>query len=265
MKKRNILLFGTLFLFLLTECKSQNLFNYPNFFVDKIELMPDLTMTDKKLNLQDGGGYFCGPVSVANSLIYLQKCGFTNLLPEFQNDTISIYRNLIHRLSEDKFMKTMTNKITPHVYMKRGLKRYVREAGYDLEKIEYRAFNKNPNFDIEWLKEQLSSECEAMIFLWITKNFEQNEKKIVAGHWVSLAGYGKDEMGQINPAYLILHDPGSGFVYQKNDFVELKLHSSDFKVDRLNFKNYYELLDFDCANGADNIFLAGAITFKIKK
>jgi hypothetical protein len=118
---------------------------------------------------------------------------------------------------------------------------------------------------MEWLKEHISSGYETMIFLWITKELEPNIMKIVAGHWVSLAGYGKDELGQVNPDFLIIHDPGSGLDYKKNDFVEMKLHNSDFKADKQNFKNHYELMDFDCTNGADNIFLSSALSFKLKK
>lgn len=264
-KKRNVILLGAMLLFLLTECQSEKSFDYPDFYVDRIELMPDLTMTDKKLNLPDGGEYFCGPVSVANSFIYLNNNGFENILPDYQDDTMRIYSDLIHRLSEDKYMKTITNKITPHRYMKRGLKRYIKEADYDFEKIEYRAFGKKPNYDIEWLKENISNECETMIFLWITKEVEPNVMKIVAGHWVSFVGYGKDEIGQINLDIVIINDPGSGFEYPKNDFVRLKLHDLDFKADKQNFKNHYELMDYDCTNGADNIFISGALSFKLKK
>lgn len=264
-EKLKLVLFGTFLILSLSKCQSQKSFDYPDYYLDKLELLPDLTMTDKILDLPDGGGYFCGPVSVANSLIYLKNNGFENLLPDFQHDTMRVYSDLIYRLSEDKFMKTITNKITPHVYMKRGLKRYINETEYQIEKIEYRAFEKNPISDMEWLKEHISSGYETMIFLWITKELEPNIMKIVAGHWVSLAGYGKDELGQVNPDFLIIHDPGSGLDYKKNDFVEMKLHNSDFKADKQNFKNHYELMDFDCTNGADNLFLSGALSFKLKK
>jgi hypothetical protein len=134
-EKLKLALFGTFLIISLSKCQSQKLFDYPVYYLDKLELLPDLTMTDKGLDLPDGGGYFCGPVSVANSFIYLQRNGFEKLLTD----------------------------------------------------------------------------------------------------------------------------------YQKNDFVELKLHSSDFKADNQNFKNHYELMDFDCTNGADNIFLSGALRFKLKK
>jgi hypothetical protein len=249
----------------LDSCQSQEKLEYPDFYIEKTDLMPDLLMTDKRLGLPEGGGYFCGPVSVVNSLIYLQKNRFEKLLPDFQSDTMRIYGDLIRRLGEDKYMKTITNKITPSDYMIRGLKRYVKDSDYDIEDIQYREFGKNSTYDIDWLKKYISNGHEIMIFLWITKEVEPNTMKIVAGHWVSLAGYGKDENGVTNPEFLIIHDPGSGFDYNKNDFVKLKLHDSDFIADKQNFKNHYELMDYDCTNGADNIFLSGMLSFKLKQ
>ncbi len=227
--------------------------------------MPDIFMTDTALALPDGGEYFCGPVSVANSLIYLQKKGFNNLLSDFQSDTMKIYSDLIYQLSENKYMKTLTNKITPSGYMIRGLKRYVKDSDYDFENIEYKEFGKNPSYEIDWLKNRISKGYETMIFLWIIKKIEPNTMKIIAGHWVSLVGYGKDEKGNTNSEILIIHDPGSGFNYNTNDFVELKLCDSDFNADNQNFKNHYELIDYDCTKGADNIFLTGVLCFKLKK
>jgi len=104
-----------------------------------------------------------------------------------------------------------------------------------------------------------------MVFLWITKEVKPAQVKVIAGHWVSLVGYGQNEIGEIDPNFLILHDPGSGFDYKKNDFVELKFHNTDIKADKQNFKNHYELMEFDCKNGADNIFLSGGLCFNLKK
>ena len=42
------------------SCQAQEKLEYPDFFVEKIDLIPDLLMTDKVLELPDGGGYFCG-------------------------------------------------------------------------------------------------------------------------------------------------------------------------------------------------------------
>jgi hypothetical protein len=249
----------------LNSCQAQDKLEYPEFFVEKMDLVPDLLMTDKTLELPDGGGYFCGPVSVANSLIYLKNNGFKKLLPDYQGDTMKIYSDLICQLGEDKYMKTISNKITPQGYMLRGLKKYVKDSGYDFEKIEYKELGKNPNNDIDLLKNRISNGYETMIFLWITKEIEPNVIKIIAGHWVSLVGYGKDEKGKVDSDILIIHDPGSGFNYEANDFVQLKLRNTDFKADKQNFKNHYELMNFDCTNGADNIFLSGIISFKLKK
>lgn len=249
----------------LNSCQAQDKLEYPEFFVEKIDLVPDLSMTDTTLELPDGGGYFCGPVSVANSLIYLQKNGYEKLLPEFQDDTVKIYSNLINQLSKDEYMKTATNKLTPAGYMVRGIKKYVSDCGYEIEKIKYREFGKKSDYDIDWLKNRISNGHETMLFLWITKEIEPNTMKIVAGHWVSLAGYGMDMDGNTSPDYLIIHDPGSGIDYSNSDFVKLKLNVSDFKADNQNFKNNYELTDFDCTNGADNIFLSGVLCFKLKE
>ena len=64
---------------------------------------------------------------------------------------------------------------------------------------------------------------------------------------------------------IIIQDSGSNSDYNKNDYVDLKLIETDFKADRLNFKNYYELKNYDCLNGADKIVLAGALYFKLKE
>jgi hypothetical protein len=249
----------------LDSCQAQDKLKYPEFFIEKVDSVPDLSMTDKALELPDGGGYFCGPVSIASSLIYLKKNGFEKLLPDYQGDTMRIYRDLICQLSEDKYMRTIPNKITPPGYMIRGLKKYVKDSGYDFDKIEYKEFGKDENYDIDLLKNRISNGYESIIFLWITKEIEPNVMKIIAGHWVSLVGYGKDEKGNTNSDILIIQDPGSGFIYNANDCVELKLCDSDFKADKQNFKNHYELMDFDCTNGADKIFLSGLLSFRLKK
>jgi hypothetical protein len=40
----------------LDSCQAQDKLEYPEFFVKKIDSVPDLLMTDKALELPDGGG-----------------------------------------------------------------------------------------------------------------------------------------------------------------------------------------------------------------
>lgn len=255
--------------FIVQGCQVEKPPAYPPYFIDKTEEMPDILMTDVRLHLPDGGGYFCGPVSVVNSFHYLNNHGFPELIPDHDSYSLLQIEKVILKLSDNEHMCTMANKITPKKYMIRGIKHYMDETGYELSDIGYEKFDKlNPhssNVKLEWLKSRLYTDYEIVLFVLVTKQLEGQNNKILAGHWVSLAGYGLNTNGELNQNCFIIQDPGSDSSYKKNDHVELRLMEENCKTQRINFKNWLELKDYDCKNGGDAIFLGGALFFKIKE
>ena len=100
-----------------------------------------------------------------------------------------------------------------------GAAKWVRDAGYHVERLEYQGWRVVHPKEIatgesiprlEWLKKGMHDNAAVWINVgWYryTPNNMQFER--IGGHWVTLVGYGRDERGNKNPSYIIVHDPGS--------------------------------------------------------
>ena len=187
----------------------------PPVFIDAIDSMPFYFQRDKEFGgFPNGGAVYCGPVSVANSLMWLGKKGYPQIVP-FTNDTKENHHSFISLLGSGKYIGTDADGSTAEDVC-RGVKRYMkdREIG---AKVEFQGWRWVPHEfrtgkdipDLEWLKDGVVGNKALWLNIgWFDHDAKRNVYKRDGGHWVTLAGYGWDGKEE-NTDALIIHDPES--------------------------------------------------------
>lgn len=187
----------------------------PSFCTDNIYSIPDLTQTDKKANFPGGGSQFCCLVSIANSLMWLDSNGFQNLVGN-SGSPFEDQVKLVKLLSSKRYMDTSLVDGTGTTKLIRGIKKYVKDRGYEIAQLNYEGWRKHPPEmktvipvpRLSWIKHGILGNGAVWLNVgWYKYNSSRNEYVRIAGHWVTLVGYGKDENGTLNQNCLILHDP----------------------------------------------------------
>lgn len=180
-----------------------------------INEIPDFTQTDIKGEGAGNGQQYCGPVSVSNSIIWL-------------NDNSGNQSKLIHTLASGPYMNTSLKDGTGTSGLLRGVDKIAIELFGGYQTLEYEGWRKHPKRYSagvkvpcdERIKSAITKKSAAWINIgWYTYNQSLDEYRRIGGHWVTLAGY---KNGQ-----LIIHDPapraGQSF---SNEFVEYSLLTS---------------------------------------
>ena len=157
--------------------------------------IPDLLQTLNSAGFAGDGQQFCAPVSVSNSLVWLEG-----------NKDVQYQIDLVHKLGSPAYMNTNTINGTSVIELTRGVHKYANERWGRYKSLEYSGWSKvQPEFrsslnkpTIEWMTQSLHRKGAAWINLGWYKQEGDNYIR-AGGHWVTLVGY---EQGK-----LVIHDP----------------------------------------------------------
>jgi hypothetical protein len=189
--------------------------SFPAVFSSRLSATPDLLQTDPEAKFPDNGAYYCGPVAVSNSLVWLGKQGFPELVPgkgSTRHKQIELGRSLgeAMRVSKESEGTSTADLIA-------SVRHHVEQCGYDCEKLEYQGAARLPKGmkrnarhpSLDWIKSGISRPASAawLNLGWYRYDPQTDEYTRFSGHWVTLVGYGVDSHGTQDPSYLIVHDP----------------------------------------------------------
>jgi C-terminal processing protease CtpA/Prc len=251
----------------------------PSFYTDIIYSIPDLCQTDKKANFPGGGSQFCCLVSIANSLMWLDSNGFPKLVKNSGN-SFEKQVELVKLLSSERYMDTSLVDGTGTTKLMRGIKKYIRDRGYEIERLEYEGWRKHPpemktRFPVPrlgWIKHGILGNGAVWLNVgWYKYNSSKEEHVRIAGHWVTLVGYGKDENGKLSQNCLILHDPSprAGKTFSNEYAIVNEIRTGTLVGKWIGLPRsaigYYKLGGgMHIKNEADVAIIDGAITLKFK-
>lgn len=190
---------------------------YPPVYTGKLRGTPDLCQADKAARLPRGGKGFCAPVAVSNSLVWLARNGYPDLLPKNANRRMT-QPQLAALLGKPGYMDTSGDLGTSPTDLLTGVSRFLGERGYVYEYLAYQGWREHPAAmsgksetpEIDWIKDGLVGDSAVWLNVgWYAYDPMTEIYERVGGHWVTLVGYGVDRKGQANPEILIIHDPST--------------------------------------------------------
>lgn len=158
---------------------------------DKITGTPDLVQTCKAAEFYKRGGFYCGPVAVSNSLIWL---GQQKLLPSAYPSPDDQYA-LVKQLVTDAYLKTDQHKGTGPYSLTTGLQAFLSDIGVDAFTLQHRGWRSCPK-DVHdgsaltpaWIEEQISGRHVQWLNIgWYRK--EADHLFRAGGHWLTVVGY----------------------------------------------------------------------------
>jgi len=250
----------------------------PAYYTEKIDSIPDLTQTDKRANFPGGGTQYCCLVAVANSLMWLDSNGFPDLIQN-SGDPFRDEVKLVKLLGSKAYIDTSLVNGTGATKLMRGIKKYVQHRGYEIEQIEYQGWRKHPEEmktrfavpRLSWIKQGILGNGAIWLNVgWYKYNPSKDEYKRIAGHWVTLIGYGKDENGKVNPTILILHDPSprTGITFSNEYAIASRIPGGTLVGEWTGLPRsavgYYKLVGgMHIKKEADVAIIDGAITLKL--
>jgi C-terminal processing protease CtpA/Prc len=252
--------------------------DYPSFYTENIDSIPDLMQTDPNADFPGGGTEYCCLVAIANSLMWLDSHGFPNLV-ENSESQFDDEVNLAKQLGSKTYMNTDLDEGTGTTNIMRGLKHYIQDCGYEIDRLEYQGWRKHPEEmktrhpvpQLDWIKQGILEKGAVWLNVgWYKYNPSKNQYERIAGHWVTLVGYGKNENGKIDPNILILHDPsprtGRDFSneYASAEKIERGMLAGDWAGLPRSAVGYYKLGGgMHIKKQTDTAIIDGAITLKL--
>lgn len=225
----------------------------PAVYSKKVASTPDLMQRNSKLT--NSGISYCAPVAVTNSLAWLAAHEFPKLLPTRSRDMESAMLEVAGVLGSAKYMNTDPNKGTGCSGVMKGVSRYIRDRGYEYERLEMQGWRKHARAfppvaaipQLAWIKKGLIGKSAVWLNVgWYKYDQSTNEYNRIGGHWVTLVGYERDRRRK-DPTVLIIHDPapraGRSF---SNEFVSVeKIQSGTLTGEKAglprNAEGYYKL------------------------
>ena len=197
-------------------------------YTEKIYNTPDFLQSDSQANFPNKGYSFCAPVSISNSLMWLDDHGFDRLVRN-TGDRKADQINLIKQLASEKYINTVSGggQGTKRIFT--GVSRYISSRGYRYKRLEYQGIANPPREyhtgvkipQLDWIKRGILDYGSVWLKVaWYDHNPETDMYVRGMGHVVTVVGYGVDEGGNENPNIIIIHDPairsGEDFA---NDYV----------------------------------------------
>lgn len=219
--------------------------------------IPDLLQTLNTAGFAGDGQQFCAPVSVSNSLVWLE--GSTD--EQYQID-------LVHKLSSPAYMNTNTINGTSAYEVTQGVHKYATERWGRYRKLEHSGWRNVPaqfrssleKPTINWMTQSLHRKGAVWLNLgWY--NQEGDNYQRTGGHWVTLVGY---EQGK-----LVIHDPAprSGKTFS-NQFVSLQLLNGGQLVHgkrKAQAKNHFAIVDgLNISSKGKIAIIDGAVRFELE-
>ncbi|MFH1614738.1 MAG: S41 family peptidase [Planctomycetota bacterium] len=251
----------------------------PSFYTDNINSVPDLTQTDKRANFPGGGTEYCCLVAIANSLMWLDSNGFPDLV-ENSGSQFDDEVRLVKLLASKKYMNTSLDDGTGTTNIMRGLNKYIQDHCYEIDQLEYQGWRKHPEEmktrhpvpQLDCIKQGILGKGSVWLNIgWYKYDSSRDEYERIAGHWVTLVGYGKDDSGRIDSNILILHDPSprAGHDFSNEYAIVKRIEGGRLTGEWIglprNAVGYYNLGGgMHIKRGADTAIIDGAITLKLK-
>lgn len=176
---------------------------------------PDLTQTDPDLGVPGGGNSYCGPVAISNSVMWLAGHGYPELAPDGATPHEQ-QLELVRKLGSRHYMATSPLSGTGAYGMLPGLERWIRDAGYQVKRLEYEGWRGHAKAydvgaripDLQWIASALHPGGAAWINVgWYKPGPGGRAYRRHGGHWLTVVDAGHDEHGAPDPSVLVLHDP----------------------------------------------------------
>lgn len=175
----------------------------------KAAATPDFLQTDPAAGFAGAGSQFCAPTAVSNSLTWLGLHGYPALLP--QGSTLhTVQANLIRLLGSASFMNTDPASGTGPAQLLWGVGQYVEKAGYGISELSYEGWRAVPAAqrvslapDLDDIRDVTDDDAGAVWLNvgWYRYDEDDDTYERVSGHWVTVVGYGGDD--------LLIHDPAT--------------------------------------------------------
>lgn len=201
-------------LLLITIFFHNNVYATVDFDVEKISEIPNICQTCYPKLVRWGGEPHCAPASVSNSIFWLSKNGFPNLLPFVDLDQNVAQAKLLNLLG-DTMGTTDTEGTSPYKVMN-GLKKYLDSKNVVYKKMAATGWRDVPSFverktewpSLSWVQQGIKTAHSVWILvLWTRYNEKKDRYEIFGGHWVTIVGFGKNESGLTDKNILVIHDP----------------------------------------------------------
>jgi hypothetical protein len=226
------------------------------YYIDQIPDLPQIDAVDYFNN----GKRFCGPISVANSLSWLE--GRTERSQQVA---------LVKKLASKDYMNTVGKNGTNAFRLISGIKRHLADIGVLARRLEYRGWSKAPpnhsvgtRVDLQWVADGIDMRSAVWINIGWYK-FDNIGNRFVrnGGHWLTLVGY---ELG--NEKFLSLHDSSTDAA-DTNDRIRISPLEMNKKL--VNGKTYetssngFYYLDYGLRkpNQVDRAIIDGAVLLQI--
>jgi carboxyl-terminal processing protease len=275
-RKRTILWFLT-FINILIFIKTT--YAQPVYYTEKIYSIPDLMQTDKRANFPGSGRQYCSLAAISNSLMWFDSNGFPNLVRN-SGDLFTDQVKLAKLLASESYMDTSLEYGTGTTKLIRGVRKYIKERGCEISRLEYQGWRKHPKEipwggsipKLDWIKQGITGNGAVWMNVgWYKYNAGKDEYVRIAGHWVTLVGYGKDEKGQVSPNVLIIHDPSprAGEEFSNEFILVSRILSGKLTGDWVGLPRsaagcYKFTEGMHIKRGADFAILDGAVVLKLK-
>ncbi|MHC4736342.1 MAG: hypothetical protein ACYTDW_18080, partial [Planctomycetota bacterium] len=251
----------------------------PVYYTEKIYSIPDLMQTDKRANFPGSGRQYCSLVAISNSLMWFDSNGFPNLVRN-SGDLFTDQVKLAKLLASESYMNTSLEYGTGTTKLIRGVRKYIKERGYEISRLEYQGWRKHPKEipwgssipKLDWIKQGITGNGTVWMNVgWYKYKAGEDEYTRIAGHWVTLVGYGKDGKGQLNPNILIIHDPSprTGKEFSNEFILVSRIRSGRLTGEWVGLPRratgYYKFTGgMHIKRGADFAILDGAVVLKLK-
>lgn len=234
---------------------------------------PDYLQTDPAYGgLPGGGTMYCAPVSVSNSLIWLDDNGFGLLAPNSADRKRDQFRMIV-LLGSAEFMNTSLSSGTDVVGVLRGVSMYITQSGYRYRRLEYQGWRPHQarfstNIDIpelHWIRTGIQGNGSAWVNIgWYRYSASSDVYRRVGGHWLTVVG------ATVPKNCLVFHDPSTrarrGIHYETGCLDEIdsgEMHGNYSGLPRRAAGFYKIRGSIPLASNADTIILDGVVVLEM--
>lgn len=244
-----------------------------------LKQMPDLLQTDERGSFAGNGNNFCAPVSVSNSLIYLSRTEFPEIL-NGPSDSILDQYSMVNLLASKDYFDTDLKIGTGVSGVVNGTNKFLEERGCKIKCLEYQGWRRHPEEfssgetvpNLDWIREGLINGGAIWLNLgWYKRIDDTPDFERVGGHWVTLSGFGVRRNGEKDPSSLVVNDPspGSGSKPSSQYCTVLEIKNGELTGEKAGLprsaKGFFELGgEFNVSSRADVAIIDGVVRLEIR-